>query len=62
MEVLSKLFDRARDHGLIKWIGINNDEIHITHLQFADDTMLFIDPCLEYLLNAKRILRCFELI
>ena len=62
VEVLSKLFDRARDCGLIKGNGFNNDEVHITHFQFADDTMLFIYSCLEYLLNAKRILWCFELI
>ncbi|KAK3219673.1 hypothetical protein Dsin_013643 [Dipteronia sinensis] len=33
----------------------------ISHLQFADDTILFLKPRLEYLRNVKRILRCFEL-
>jgi hypothetical protein len=46
---------------LIKGIGFQNDDIHITHLQFADDTMLFIEPRMDYVLNARRILRCFEL-
>ncbi|KAK2654189.1 hypothetical protein Ddye_014045 [Dipteronia dyeriana] len=54
--------DRARDRGLIKGIGFNNNEVRITHLQFADDTILFIDPYMEYLLNVKRVLRCFELV
>ena len=44
VEVLSKMMDKARERGMIKGIGFNNDELHITHLQFADDTMLFIDP------------------
>ncbi|KAK2657093.1 hypothetical protein Ddye_010145 [Dipteronia dyeriana] len=38
-----------------------NGEVHISHLQFADDMILFLEPKLEYLMNAKRILRCFEL-
>ncbi|KAK3189308.1 hypothetical protein Dsin_028869 [Dipteronia sinensis] len=33
----------------------------IKKLQFADDTILFIEPRLEALMNTKRILRCFEL-
>ncbi|KAK2662349.1 hypothetical protein Ddye_000923 [Dipteronia dyeriana] len=39
----------------------NDDSMHITHLQFADDTILFLKPKTEYLLNVKQILRCFEL-
>ncbi|KAK2648874.1 hypothetical protein Ddye_016363 [Dipteronia dyeriana] len=46
---------------MIKGIGYRNDVVHITHLQFADDTMLFLKPRVDYILNAKRILRCFEL-
>ena len=36
--------------------------VHLTHLQFTDDTLLFLKPFLEYLRNAKRILGCFELV
>ncbi|GMJ03629.1 hypothetical protein HRI_004032100 [Hibiscus trionum] len=32
----------------------------ITHLQFADDTILFVRPEEEHLRNVKRIPRCFE--
>ena len=59
---MCRMFLKAKEKGLIKGIGFNNDAVHITHLQFADDTMLFIEPRLEYLLNAKRILRVFELV
>ncbi|KAK3219592.1 hypothetical protein Dsin_013562 [Dipteronia sinensis] len=37
-------------------------KVHISHLQFADDMILFLEPKLEYLMNTKRILRCFELV
>lgn len=33
----------------------------ITHLQFANDTILFSSTSLEEVLVLKRILRCFEL-
>ncbi|KAK2660315.1 hypothetical protein Ddye_006848 [Dipteronia dyeriana] len=61
VEVLSMMLFKAKECGLIRGIGFGNNDTHITHLQFADDTMLFIEPSLDYLLNAKRILRCFEL-
>ncbi|KAK2649523.1 hypothetical protein Ddye_017012 [Dipteronia dyeriana] len=35
--------------------------VHISQLQLTDDTILFLQPRLEYILNARRILRCFEL-
>ncbi|KAK3222310.1 hypothetical protein Dsin_009335 [Dipteronia sinensis] len=52
---------KAKELGMIKGIGFHNNVIHLTHLQFVDDTVLFRDPCMEYLLNVKRISRCFEL-
>ncbi|KAK2659394.1 hypothetical protein Ddye_005927 [Dipteronia dyeriana] len=60
-EVLSCLLVKAREQGLIMGIGFQNDEVQLTHLQFADDTLLFIEPSMESLLNVKRILRCFKL-
>ena len=47
---------------LIKGVVFGDNGTHITHLQFADDTLLFIEPNMEYLLNIKRIFRCFELV
>ena len=56
------MFVKAREQGLLRGIGYLKDEIHLTHLQFADDTLLFLEPNMDYLLNAKRVLRCFELV
>ncbi|KAK2662676.1 hypothetical protein Ddye_001250 [Dipteronia dyeriana] len=62
VEVLSCMLVKAREQGLIRGISFQNDVVHLTHLQFVDDTLLFIDPSLDYLLNSKCILRCFEVI
>ena len=47
--------------GLIRGESFGRDEVHVSHLQFADDTMIFLKPKIDYVLNLKRILRCFEL-
>ncbi|KAK3228824.1 hypothetical protein Dsin_000705 [Dipteronia sinensis] len=41
-------------------IGLN--VVHVSHLQFADDTIIFLEPKMEYPMTSKRILRCFELV
>ncbi|KAK2654791.1 hypothetical protein Ddye_014647 [Dipteronia dyeriana] len=61
VEVLKTMIFKDIDLGLIKEVGFGDNVIHISHLQFADDTVLFIEPSLEYLSNMKRILRCYEL-
>ncbi|XP_015941167.1 uncharacterized protein LOC107466677 [Arachis duranensis] len=37
------------------------DSIELSHLQFADDTILFCPPDEETIRNYQRLLRCFEL-
>ncbi|KAK3211974.1 hypothetical protein Dsin_016680 [Dipteronia sinensis] len=41
-------------------IGIN--ELNVSHLQFTDDTIIFLEPKMEYRMTSRRILRCFELV
>ncbi|XP_077246042.1 uncharacterized protein LOC143885884 [Tasmannia lanceolata] len=48
--------------GLIEGFRIGAGESEITHLQFADDTLLFSSPNVERILNLKAIIRCYELI
>ncbi|KAK3204424.1 hypothetical protein Dsin_018470 [Dipteronia sinensis] len=60
-EGLSDLLRKAVDVGMIEWVVFGNNAVHITHLQFADDTILFLKPNVDYLRNLRRILRCFEL-
>ncbi|KAK3198663.1 hypothetical protein Dsin_022078 [Dipteronia sinensis] len=41
-------------------VAFGGGTVHVSHLQFADYTMLFIQPRMDYLRNVKRILRFFE--
>ncbi|KAK3220389.1 hypothetical protein Dsin_014359 [Dipteronia sinensis] len=62
VEGLSCMITKARDLHLIKGAVFGVDKVHITHLQFADDTILFVEPNMDYIRNVKRILRCVELV
>ncbi|KAK3199765.1 hypothetical protein Dsin_023180 [Dipteronia sinensis] len=62
VEVLSCMLNKAKQLDMLNVVVFGNSAVHISHLQFADDTILFLELKLEYLMNAKRILRCFELI
>lgn len=59
-EGLNILLSRAKQLGLIKGALVDSD-LRITHLQFADDTILFCEAEWEKVLNIKRILRSFEI-
>lgn len=62
MEGLNLLLGRAKDLGLIKGVSVGFSEIQLTHLQFADDTLLFCEAEEAKVVTIKRILRCFEII
>ncbi|KAK3193352.1 hypothetical protein Dsin_024662 [Dipteronia sinensis] len=57
MECLSFFIIKALDFGLVQGEDFGGDRINISHLQFADDTLLFLKPKIESLINVKRILR-----
>lgn len=59
MEALNRLLLKASDLGLIRGAAIGDSLV--SHLQFADDTMLFLEAIMDGVKAAKRILRCFEL-
>ncbi|XP_028070421.1 uncharacterized protein LOC114272902 [Camellia sinensis] len=61
VEALNILFQRAMDLRLLKGVSVGaNDEVQLSHLQFADNSLLFCEAELTEVLNLKRILRCFE--
>jgi hypothetical protein len=49
------------ENGLIKGLGNEIIEDGVISLQYANDTILFVDKNLEYAENLKWILTCFEL-
>ncbi|KAK2656041.1 hypothetical protein Ddye_009093 [Dipteronia dyeriana] len=46
---------------MLKGAVFDSEGCHVSHLQFADDTILFLRPKVGYVENARRILRCFDL-
>ncbi|XP_028122358.1 uncharacterized protein LOC114319532 [Camellia sinensis] len=61
-EGLNILMSRAQQHGLIKGVNVGSSEVLLTHLQFADDSILFCEAEEMEVCNIKRVLRCFEVI
>ena len=63
MEVLSILIRRAMEGGFISGCKIQRNRgraVHIAHLLFADDTIVFCEAKKEYLTNLSWILFWFE--
>lgn len=56
------LLGKALQMGLIKGAIVGSNGIKITHLQFANDTILFCEADWEKVVTIKRILRCFEIL
>ena len=47
---------------LLKGVTIGNNQVQLSHLQFADDSLLFCEAEFSEVLTLKRILRCFEVV
>ena len=63
MEVLSVLIRRAMEGGFISGCKIQRGRgraVHVAHLLFADDTIVFCEAKKEYLMNLSWILFWFE--
>ncbi|KAK0607568.1 hypothetical protein LWI29_016836 [Acer saccharum] len=60
VESLSGCFKKATGLGLVRGVVFGEGEVQVTHLQYVDDTILFLEPKVEYIVNFRRILRCFE--
>ena len=62
MEVLSRLLKKSEECNLI-WgfhVGsMNSVGVHISHMLFLDDTILFCDASREQLLSIILVLSCF---
>ena len=59
VEALSLLLVRAREEGVIEGFKVNQDGEAISHLQFANDTILFSSTKRDEVMTLKRILRYF---
>ncbi|XP_016177702.1 uncharacterized protein LOC107619990 [Arachis ipaensis] len=61
VDVLHRMLGEAVRNGRITPLWVGGEHIELSHLQFADDTILFCPPETETIVNYKRLLRCFEL-
>ena len=63
MEVLSRMLRRSVERGFIRGFQVGRGDltqVSISHLLYADDTILFCDAHLEQLLYIHMVLTCFE--
>lgn len=58
---LSGLINRATNLNLISGFIVGFSNLEVSHLQYADDTLIFVEPSVEALWTIKAILRVFEL-
>lgn len=61
VEALSLVFQKATHLGLWEGLEVSKGGTILTHLQYADDTVLFCPPNMEFLGNIKNTLILFEL-
>ena len=62
MEVLSRLLKKIEECNLIWGFhagSVNSVGVHISHMLFLDDTVLFCDASREQLLSIILVLSCF---
>lgn len=62
MEALNKFIKKAKDLWLLRGISVGNfgKQIEITHIFFADDTLIFCQPDVNTLLMLRCIILCFQ--
>ena len=59
-EVLNRLLLKAVEREFIEGLQIGSKLVNTSHLQFADDTILFYPARYENIVNYRRILDCFS--
>ncbi|VVA41200.1 PREDICTED: RNA-directed DNA polymerase, partial [Prunus dulcis] len=59
MDVLSRIMEKAQDADEFHGLSPGNGMVEISHLQFADDTIFFIEDKEEYWNNLLQILELF---
>lgn len=62
VEGLHMMLVQALNKGMIEGYKVGSKGTVISHLQFADDTIIFCPDDEKVAVNIKRILRCFELV
>ena len=61
VDVMHRILNKAEADGVIEGISVGKHRVHLSHIQFVDDTILFALAKKEVLVNFRYILDCFEL-
>jgi hypothetical protein len=61
VDVLSRMMQKVAGVGLIKGLASDLVTRGVINLQYADDSILFLENDVAYARNLKYILTCFEL-
>ena len=61
VETLSLVIKKASNMGLWEGVEVAKGGTKITHLQYADDTVIFCPPIMDQLMNIKKTLILFQL-
>ncbi|CAL5404505.1 unnamed protein product [Camellia sinensis] len=61
-EGLNILLVRAINLGILRGVHVGSKDVLLSHLQFADDSILFSEADWDQMVLIKRILRCFEIL
>ena len=63
MKILSRMLKRVEEEGFIKGFSVGADGLgglSISHLLYADDSILICDTDMEQLMHIRLVLTCFE--
>lgn len=60
--VLSRLVSTSMDKGPIEGFNVGKDLVHLSHLQFADDSLFFCSSQESSFVNLNKFLSLFEAI
>ncbi|RVW23803.1 putative ribonuclease H protein [Vitis vinifera] len=58
-DVLSRMLLKAKERSLLEGFRVGRNRCRVSHLQFADDTILFANSCAEELQTLKSLLLVF---
>ena len=63
MEAFSKMMNLVVERGLLAGFSVGSrpsEAMGVSHLLFADDTLIFCEPKVEQIQNLRCLLLCFE--
>jgi hypothetical protein len=65
MEALSRMLSATVENGRLSGFSVGSryqEAMVVSHLLFADDTLIFCDPNVEHFRDLRCLLLCFEVV